>query len=164
MPCPRRSSPLVVALVVSCAACTLAPPASAATCSVPGTHPTLGAALGSPACDEVQLAEATYRESPRITRSVVLRGALGAPATVAGRLRAVGAGVAVSLADLVVDPAAAELGGCFPAAVAALDGARIVGERLVVRNQPGAVCRLVFEDDHESGDASRWSASSGLAP
>jgi hypothetical protein len=130
-------------------------PTSAATCTVPGTHPRIAAAVADASCTQIQLAAQTYPESPTIRRSLGLAGPSGGGAIVQGRLAAVGAGVVVQVATLTVD------NGCRGEAMVSSGGARVDADRVTVVLTPGSPClpELPFTDTFESAATTWWSLS-----
>jgi hypothetical protein len=130
-------------------------PALAQTCTVPGSHATIQAAVDDPACATINLSAQTFVESIVIRRTLTLSGAAGGNAVVAGLVMAIGSGSEVSLDTLRVE------NGCTPDALRASAGARIVGTDLQVEHSEGLGCPqtadTIFADGFESGDTTAWS-------
>ncbi len=146
-----RRPALTVLLVMVLAG--LAFPAHSQTCTVPGSHATIQAAIDDPACATITLSAQTYAESINIPRSLTLAGPGAGGAVVEGLVRVVSGGTAVTLQDLAVQ------NGCFRSAQKAVAGAEVTGSNLTVEHASGLPCppSIVFEDGFESGDTSRWS-------
>jgi hypothetical protein len=147
---PARSAGLALVLLLA-----LSRLAMAGICFVPGTHPTLQAAIDDAACSEIQLAAQVYEESVLIERSLALAGPGGGGAIVEGRLRARGAGVVVTVTDVAVE------NGCQPEAMNAGTGAEIDGLNFEVASSSSAPCplMLIFADGFESGDTAAWDST-----
>ncbi len=129
----------------------------AVTCTVPGSHPTIQAAVDDPTCTQIDLADQTYTESVRLPRSLDVVGPSVGTATVEGRVLAIGASTLVTLTRLEVR------NGCDPEALAAKYGARIEGTDLVVERAAALPCPPlapdIFADDFESGDTGAWTGT-----
>jgi hypothetical protein len=135
-------------------------PACADTCTVPGTHASIQAAVADPTCTTIDLAGGSFRESLTISRDLGLRGAPSFATTIEGQLVIRGAGTDVQLTDLVVDTSLPGLAGCFAEAVEVQGGAVVDALRLDVRNSIDGICNiLIFFDGFESGDTSAWSST-----
>lgn len=136
--------------------------AEAAVCSVPSpSHPTLGAAVRDAGCTLVQAAAGAFPENVAIARDLALQGAGSGASVVQGFFVASGAGVEVTLAEILVDGTAAGVAGCWGEILLASDGATLdsgADLRVVNTAAGGAVCRL-FADGFESGGVLAWSAS-----
>ena len=59
---------------------------AAGACTVPGTHPTIQAAVDDPTCDPINVAPGTYAENLDIDRSVTIAGAGSALTTIDGSM------------------------------------------------------------------------------
>ena len=130
------------------AALAVATTGSATVCAVPSaSHPTVQAAISDLGCSEIVLAAQTFVESPVIGRSLTLRGSGSDQSFIQGRLE-VSAGT-VSLEGLHL----AAAGG----ALSVHSGAEVSGFDLVALE--GDLVALLFADGFETGDLSRWSAS-----
>ncbi len=132
----------------------LSPPLLAQTCTVPGSHLRIQAAIYDPTCTTITLAAQTYAESLEVFRSVSLAGPAAGGAVIQGQIRAVGSTTQVTLQDLQVE------NGCTPNALLPVDGAWITGVNLRVEQsvaQPCPPSPLIFRDGFESGDISAWS-------
>ena len=131
----------------------LAAPLQAQTCTVPGTHATIQAAVDDPVCTTIMLSAQIYPESVNIPRSLTLAGPGAGGAVVQGLLRVVGAGTQVTLQDLRVE------NGCVRNALKAVAGAEVTGTNLEVEHSAGLPCPVstVFQDGFELGDTSAWS-------
>lgn len=141
--------------------CTLAlvgavwlPSAGAIVCSAPGSHPTVQAAVDDVDCTEVALAPGPYLESVQVPRSLVIAGAAAGGTVIQGRITATGGGTVVELVALRVENA------CTPAALVALQGARVDGFELEVVRWTGHPCPdEIFADGFESGNTATWDVS-----
>lgn len=122
------------------------------TCTVPGSHATVQAALADVGCDEVQLAAQSYNESIRIERSVTLAGVGGS--ILAGRLTAAGSGVVAVVSGLAVQ------NSCLGGSLRSMAGARLQASAVAVSYGSGFGCppepAEIFADGFETGDTSRW--------
>ena len=132
-----------------------AAPLPAQTCTVPGTHPSVQAAVDDGACTLVQLAGQTYAESPFVTRTVALEGDPGGGSVVEGALRAAGTGVVLTAGSLAV------ANGCLRGGLTADRGARIHGAGVSATVSATLPCppSPIFSDGFESGDTSAWSVT-----
>lgn len=134
-------------------------PADADTCTVPGTHATIQAAVADPTCTMIDLAAGTFQEMVTIGRDLALQGAPSFATTIEGQLVISGAGTDVQLTDLVVDTSLPGLAGCFAEAVEVQGGAVVDALRLEARNAIQGICTLpIFSSGFETGDASGWSS------
>ena len=147
---------LVSVAVVLAGTC---PPAFAQTCTVPGTHATIQAAVDDPGCATVALAAQTYGESIVIRRSLTFVGPGSGGAGVQGLVLIAGATTEVALQDLRVE------NGCRPDALRTSGGARLIGLNLQVERDDALPCPTtadaIFTDGFETGNTSAWS---GTAP
>jgi len=128
-------------------------------CQVPsGSYPTIQSAVDAPVCTEIELAAATFGESPVISRDLALRGVSSAATVVEGGLTVQGASTQATLEDLTVDGSAAGVGGTLTEALMVEGGAEVIGLGLVVLNAAMDL-HPIFTDGFESGDTSAWSSA-----
>ncbi len=132
----------------------MAQPATAATCTVPGSHAAIHAAVFDPTCTTIQLQAQTYDESVQFFRSLTLQGPGGGGALLRGGIVAAGATTSVSLVDFAVESSC-------PQSLRSAGGARLVGEGLQVVRSSSAPCPLFapFQNGFESGNTLAWSAT-----
>lgn len=134
-------------------------PLEAASCSVPGSHGTVLAAVEDPSCTQIALAAQVYDESVAIARSLSLAGPSGAAATLRGLLRIEGAGTLVTVSALRIE------NGCQPEAMIVEGSSEVETDGVTVVNSTDLPCPAtvpgdsdIFADDFELGDTSKWSA------
>jgi hypothetical protein len=130
----------------ACALLTCTIDATAAECRVPGSHPTIQAALDSVGCNPIRLESQGYFESPLVARSVVIGGNGTGATTLWGQLRATGSGVVVIVQGLTV------YSGCPGPALLAEAGASMQGANVVAARSTAAQCNAVvvlFADGFE---------------
>jgi hypothetical protein len=140
-------------LAWSLAALPLAGPAAAVVCTVPGSRPTIQAAVDDGGCTEIVLSAQTYAESVAIPRSLVLHGPAAGGARLAGSLVATGYTV-LALSHLAIES------GCPDPPLLAKAGAKIEGQAVDVRRSPGLACPgPLFADGFESGNLGAWSTA-----
>lgn len=130
-------------------------PVEAATCTVPGSHSAIQEAVLDSACTEVVLMDRTYFESVSVERTIVIEGPATGGAIVQGLVKAADSGTQLTLKNIQVN------NSCSPEALAASDGAEIVGEGLIVIWDAGLPCPpvvYIFLDGFESGNTLAWSS------
>ena len=118
----------------------------AASCTVPGSHASIQAAIDAPACDPIQIGPGEYLESLRVARSLTLVGAGSSMTTLRGRFEVEGSGVLVLTDALRIDS------GCTGSAGLVHAGATLTGEDLRVVRTSGAACGAgarIFADGFE---------------
>lgn len=148
----RLSLPAVVCIMASAS---LARAQDA--CSVPGSHPTIQAAVDDPACATISLAEQSYPESVQIHRTVEIDAPPG-KAELQGRVEVTGSATLAALASMKI------ISGCQPSSLRVWPGAKVANDQatpLVVNQELGGPCpaveSMIFSDDFESGSTDSWS-------
>ena len=131
----------------------------AATCTVPsGGHPTIQAAVDDPTCSVINLQSQTYQEEVAIGRTVSISGVSSSTSIIVGQVQLEGGSPVVTMTDIGVDASNSVVAGCYRDAVLSRDGARLVGNNLVVVNATGVAC-LLFGNGFENGNTAAWSAT-----
>lgn len=117
----------------------------AGTCTVPGSHPRIQAAVNDPACSQIELADQSFFEFLDIDRSLSLSGPLGANATVVGSVMLSGEDTDVSLNEFRITS------GCPDGALRILDGAIATASGMHIEWNAGTSCvaGLIFIDGFE---------------
>lgn len=124
---------------------------TAGTCTVPGSHATLQAAVDDPGCAVVELAAQAFPESLDVTRTSTLRGPAEGGATIEGQVRVRGEGTVATLEHILLRS------GCPPAALLVLDRARVRPSAVEVEHGAVLPCpEALFADGFESGDTAAW--------
>lgn len=121
-------------------------PARAGACTVPGTHPSIQAAVDDPACSDIELSNQSYFELLDIDRSLSLFGPPAGDATVIGQVNVSGGATMAILNDFRIES------GCANGALRIFGGARMTGSGMQVAHISGTPCgvELIFEDGFES--------------
>jgi hypothetical protein len=124
-------------------------PARAASCTVPGTHTTLAAAIQDPNCTMIQLAAITYSGDQTIARSLMLSGQAAGGTRIRGTVSV--------LADALLDLRELGIVSVGPdEALLVTDGASVTVSGVTVD-----CCQdPLFSDGFESGNVSAWAATS----
>ena len=132
-----------------------APSVSAEDCSVPTlAYPSIQAAVDNVTCAEIVLAAQDFAEAVAVSRSLVLKGAVGATTVITGLVTVTGASTEATMHALKV-----EGGRCFPVALDVGDGAQVTsGPDVVMANADGGECPI-FIDGFELGAATAWSST-----
>lgn len=122
--------------------------ARAVTCTVPGTHGTLAAAIQDTNCTTIQLAARVYSGDQTINRSLMLWG----PTTGGTEIR----GNVSVLANAVVDLRDLKISSLGPdQTLLVTNGASVTSSGVTVDCCEG----LLFSDGFESGTVEAWSSS-----
>lgn len=120
--------------------------ALAVTCTVPGSHGSIQAAVDDASCDPIQVAAGGHLESPLITRSLSLVGAGIGATTIWGRVLADGSAILVFVDQLMVSS------GCPGPALSAVNGAQLRSGDVRAEKSAAAGCNVVgriFADGFE---------------
>lgn len=135
-----------VLIFLGAALCGFSEPAWSGNCTVPGTHPTIQAAVDDPGCSDIGLSDQTYFELLAIDRSLSLFGPSGGAATVIGQVNVTGGATIAMLDDFRIES------GCADGALRLFGGARITVSGMQVAHVSGTPCVLgfIFEDGFES--------------
>lgn len=143
---------LAVAAILGLSLSGMAAPAVVGVCTVPGSHPTIQAAVDDLGCTDIDLAAQTFPESVLIRRTVTISGA-GPSTVVGGSLRAHGQGVVVIVSDLKVETS------CVRGSLQSWTGGEIVATNVEAASSVSFDCpeNPIFSDGFESGDTSTWS-------
>ncbi len=131
-------------------------PVPAITCTVPGSHLTIQAAVDDLACIQIDLVDQTYTESIHVPRSLTITGPGAGTPIIEGLVQVVGSGALVTLVDLQVR------NGCQHEALSVAEAARVEGTGLEVVRSAALPCppiTRVFADGFESGDTTAWSGA-----
>lgn len=136
----------IASILPALAAMLAFPDALAATCTVPGSHGSIQAAVDDASCDPIQIAAGGYLESPLVTRSLSLVGAGIGATTIWGRVLADGSAILVFVDQLMVSS------GCPGPALSAVNGARLRSGDVRAEKSASAGCNVVgriFADGFE---------------
>ncbi len=124
------------------------------TCSVPGTHLSIEAAVDDLSCLEIDLEAETYLESVVLERTLTLRGPAGegAQTLIEGTVDVRTEGTVVTLRDLTIQ------NSCTPAAFTVSSGALVDALDVdIVSDETRGCPQLLFADGFETGDTTGWS-------
>lgn len=133
----------------------------AAPCDVPGTHPSLAAAVADTNCTAIVLGAATFPEDSLVlSRDLSIQGTSSTTTRIEGQLRVEGAATRVQLQGLTLDATAGRVAGCLSEALL-VEGAQVSSLDVVALStatpaDQGSLC-LLFADGFESGDVTAWS-------
>lgn len=119
---------------------------AAGNCTVPGTHPTIQAAIDDPGCATIDLLPQTYFEHLEIDRSLTLAGPPGNGAMVQGQVNLTGISTVVALSDFSI------VSGCESGTLRVVGGSEMTGSGLSVLFSSSEPCApgLLYLDGFEN--------------
>lgn len=121
-------------------------PALAGSCTVPGTHDSIQAAVDDPGCTQIELANRDYFELLSINRSVTLSGPPGGNARVVGQVQVTGPTTLALLSNFRVE------GGCPDGVLRVTGGGQATadGIQVIVDAASGCDSNVFYRDGFET--------------
>lgn len=138
-------APLIGLLLAAAALLAHSPPATANACTVPGSHPTLEAAVADPGCGDIELASQVYTEVVEIDRPLALSGPAENWSFIDGQVAVTTGGAPVALSALRIQ------GSCSGGSLQVTGGAQVTADGIEVTWSPTGPCGsgLIFRDSFE---------------